>query len=121
MPAEILVVDDEHSIRELVVSYLKAEGYEYATAADGPLALKMAQTFEPDLIVLDIMLPGMDGLEVLHELRRTSDVYVIMLTAKAEEVDKIVGLSVGADDYLTKPFSPRELTSVFMLSFLSEK
>ena len=108
-PPKILVVDDESSIRDLLVSYLKAEGYEYEIAADGPSALEVAKTFAPDLIVLDIMLPGMDGLEVLRELRRTSNVYVIMLTAKADEVDKIVGLSVGADDYLTKPFSPREL------------
>ena len=108
-PPKILVVDDESSIRDLLVSYLKAEGYEYEIAADGPSALEVAKKFTPDLIVLDIMLPGMDGLEVLRELRRTSNVYVIMLTAKADEVDKIVGLSVGADDYLTKPFSPREL------------
>ena len=108
-PPKILVVDDESSIRDLLVSYLKAEGYEYEIAADGPSALEVAKTFGADLIVLDIMLPGMDGLEVLRELRRTSNVYVIMLTAKADEVDKIVGLSVGADDYLTKPFSPREL------------
>ena len=106
---EILVVDDEESIRNLVTSYLRAEGYEYATAIDGPSALETAQAFKPDLIVLDIMLPGMNGLEVLSQLRRKSDVYVIMLTAKTEETDKVIGLSVGADDYLTKPFSPREL------------
>jgi two-component system alkaline phosphatase synthesis response regulator PhoP len=107
--AKILVVDDESSILNLVTSYLRAEGYTYYTAADGPSALKAARAYKPDLIVLDIMLPGMDGIEVLSQLRRESDVYVIMLTAKSEETDKVIGLSVGADDYLTKPFSPREL------------
>lgn len=106
---KILVVDDEPGILNLVTSYLRAEGYSYATASNGPSGLKTAHEFKPDLIVLDIMLPGMDGIEVLSQLRRQSDVYVIMLTAKSEETDKIVGLSVGADDYLTKPFSPREL------------
>jgi two-component system alkaline phosphatase synthesis response regulator PhoP len=105
----ILVVDDEPSILNLVTSYLKAEGYVYYTALDGPSGLKAARSYKPDLIVLDIMLPGMDGIEVLNQLRRESDVYVIMLTAKTEETDKVIGLSVGADDYLTKPFSPREL------------
>jgi two-component system alkaline phosphatase synthesis response regulator PhoP len=107
--AKILVVDDEPSILSLVTSYLSADGYEYFTAADGPSGLKAARIFQPDLIVLDINLPGMDGIELLAQLRRESDVYVIMLTAKTEETDKVVGLSVGADDYLTKPFSPREL------------
>lgn len=106
---KILVVDDEPSILNLVTSYLKAEGYAYHTASDGPSGLEAARAFKPDLIVLDIMLPGMDGIEVLSQLRRESDVYVIMLTAKSEETDKVIGLSVGADDYLTKPFSPREL------------
>jgi two-component system alkaline phosphatase synthesis response regulator PhoP len=106
---KILVVDDEPSILNLVTSYLRAEGYEYYTASDGPSGLKAAQAYKPDLIVLDIMLPGMDGIEVLNQLRRESDVYVILLTAKSEETDKVIGLSVGADDYLTKPFSPREL------------
>lgn len=106
---KILVVDDEPSILNLVTSYLRSEGYEYYTASDGPSALQAAKDHNPDLIVLDIMLPGMDGIEVLTNLRRESDVYVIMLTAKSEEMDKIIGLSVGADDYLTKPFSPREL------------
>ena len=107
--AKILVVDDEPSIINLVTAYLRAEGYDYYTASDGPSGLKAARAFRPDLIILDIMLPGMDGIELLTHLRRESDAYVIMLTAKSEEVDKIVGLSVGADDYLTKPFSPREL------------
>lgn len=107
--AKILVVDDEESILKLVTSYLHSEGYEYYTAKDGPSGVKAARAYKPDLIVLDIMLPGMDGIEVLNQLRRESDVYVIMLTAKTEETDKVIGLSVGADDYLTKPFSPREL------------
>ncbi len=109
--ATILVVDDEENILNIVTAYLQAEGYTVYTAKDGPGALKAARVFKPDLIVLDIMLPGMDGLEVLQRLRRESQVYVIMLTAKSEETDKVIGLSVGADDYLTKPFSPRELTA----------
>jgi two-component system alkaline phosphatase synthesis response regulator PhoP len=109
--AKILLVDDERSILDLVTAYLKPEGYQVYTAIDGPSALKAARSFKPDLIVLDVMLPGMDGVEVLSQLRRESGVYVILLTAKAEETDKIVGLSVGADDYLTKPFSPRELVA----------
>ena len=108
---KILVVDDEPSIANLVVSYLKKEGYEVFSAADGPGGLKAARTFQPDLVILDIMLPGMDGLEVLAQLRRESNVYVILLTAKTEELDRVLGLSVGADDYVTKPFSPRELTA----------
>jgi len=107
--AKILVVDDEQSILNLVTAYLRQEGYDYVTATDGISGLKAARTFNPDLIVLDIMLPGMDGIEMLTQLRRESDVYIIMLTAKTEETDKVIGLSVGADDYLTKPFSPREL------------
>jgi two-component system alkaline phosphatase synthesis response regulator PhoP len=109
--AKILVIDDEPSIVNLVTAYLKPEGYEVLTAMDGPSGLKAAHAFKPDLIILDIMLPGMDGIEVLSRLRRESEVYVILLTAKTEETDKIVGLSIGADDYVTKPFSPRELTA----------
>ena len=109
--AKILLVDDERSILDVVTAYLTPEGYQVFTAVDGPSALKAARAFKPDLIVLDVMLPGMDGVEVLSQLRRESPVYVILLTAKAEETDKIVGLSVGADDYLTKPFSPRELVA----------
>jgi two-component system alkaline phosphatase synthesis response regulator PhoP len=108
---KILVVDDEQSILDLVTAYLEREGYDYRTAMDGRAGLKAARAYKPDIIVLDIMLPEMDGLELLSQLRRDSDAYVIMLTAKAEETDKIVGLSVGADDYLTKPFSPRELVA----------
>jgi two-component system alkaline phosphatase synthesis response regulator PhoP len=105
----LLVVDDEQSILDLVTAYLEKEGFEYKTAMDGQAALRAVRTYKPDIILLDIMLPGKDGLEVLAELRRESDAYVIMLTAKSEETDKIIGLSVGADDYITKPFSPREL------------
>jgi two-component system alkaline phosphatase synthesis response regulator PhoP len=109
--AKILIIDDESSIVNLVSVYLKPEGYEVYTAADGKAGLKAARAYKPDLIVLDLMLPGMDGFEVLSQLRRESNVYVILLTAKTEETDKIVGLSVGADDYMTKPFSPRELVA----------
>jgi two-component system alkaline phosphatase synthesis response regulator PhoP len=109
--AKILVIDDEPSIINLVSAYLKPEGYEVYTALDGQSGLKAASAFKPDLIILDVMLPGMDGIELLSRLRRESQVYVILLTAKTEETDKIVGLSVGADDYVTKPFSPRELTA----------
>jgi two-component system alkaline phosphatase synthesis response regulator PhoP len=109
--ATILVIDDEPNILNIVTAYLQAEGFTVHTAMDGPTGLKAARTLKPDLIVLDIMLPGMDGLEFLQHLRRQSDVYVIMLTAKSEETDKVIGLSVGADDYLTKPFSPRELVA----------
>lgn len=108
---KILVIDDEPSITKLVSAYLKPEGYEVFVASDGIAGLKAARAFKPDLIILDIMLPGMDGIELLSRLRRESDVYVIMLTAKTEETDKVVGLSIGADDYVTKPFSPRELVA----------
>jgi two-component system, OmpR family, alkaline phosphatase synthesis response regulator PhoP len=108
---KILVIDDEPSIINLVAAYLKPEGYEVYTATDGNAGLKAARTFKPNLIILDLMLPGMDGIELLSRLRRESDVYVIMLTARTDETDKIVGLSVGADDYVTKPFSPRELVA----------
>jgi len=109
--AKILVVDDEQNILDIVKAYLVKEGYTVTTAADGPSALKAARQVHPDLVVLDLMLPEMDGLEVLQHLRRESEVYVLMLTARSEETDKVVGLSVGADDYLTKPFSPRELVA----------
>jgi len=107
----ILVADDEPAVVSTVQAYLEREGYTVHTATDGVAALKAARVFQPDLVVLDIMLPGMDGIEVLRELRKESAVYVLMLTARVEETDKIVGLSVGADDYLTKPFSPRELVA----------
>lgn len=109
MPPKVLVIEDEPSIRNLVSSYLKAEGYDVLLAVDGPAGLKSARAFKPDIIVLDVMLPGMDGIELLTRVRAESDVYVILLTARTEETDRIVGLTVGADDYVTKPFSPREL------------
>ncbi len=108
---KILVVDDEESIVDLLRSYLTNEGFQVEAAMDGPTALARARSFQPDVVVLDIMLPGLDGVEVLRRLRSESPVYVVMLTAKSEEADKVVGLSVGADDYVTKPFSPRELTA----------
>ncbi len=114
---KILIIDDEPGIVRLVSAYLKPEGYEVLTAADGNAGLKAARAFEPDLILLDVMLPGMDGIELLSRLRRESEVYVIMLTARTEETDKIVGLSVGADDYVTKPFSPRELVARIKSAF----
>jgi two-component system, OmpR family, alkaline phosphatase synthesis response regulator PhoP len=107
----VLVVDDEPTILNTTQAYLEREGYTVHTALDGLTALKAARAFQPALVVLDIMLPGMDGLEVLRRLRQESDVYVLMLTARADETDKVVGLTVGADDYLTKPFSPRELVA----------
>ena len=110
-PQRVLVVDDEKKIRDLLTAYLRADGFEVAEASDGAEALARARKTEPDLVILDVMMPGMDGIEVLRELRKTSDVYVMMLTARAEETDKLIGLSVGADDYLTKPFSPRELVA----------
>jgi two-component system alkaline phosphatase synthesis response regulator PhoP len=107
--ATILIVDDEPPIVDLIASYLRADGFNVHTAQDGPTALAQARAVRPDLIVLDVMLPGMDGMEVCRRIQQEFDVYVLMLTARAEEIDKIAGLSVGADDYLTKPFSPREL------------
>lgn len=111
LPTKVLVVDDEASLVNLVKGYLEREGFAVSTAADGPSALKVAREVRPDLVVLDVMLPEVDGIEVCRQLRQWSDAYVIMLTARSEEIDKIVGLSVGADDYLTKPFSPRELVA----------
>lgn len=110
-PAKILVVDDETNLRRLVGSYLRAEGYEVAEAADGAEAIESVRRRHPDLVVLDVRMPGMDGIDALREIRTFSEVFVIMLTARAEEADKVIGLSVGADDYLTKPFSPRELVA----------
>jgi len=107
----VLVVDDEAPIVELVRGYLAAEGMEVAVAADGPSAVEAVRERRPDVIILDVMLPGLDGFEVLRQVRTFSDAYVIMLTARAEEIDRIIGLSVGADDYLVKPFSPRELVA----------
>ena len=107
----ILIVDDEAPIVDLVRTYLERDGLDVIEAHDGPSGLQSIRDLAPDVIVLDVMLPGMDGIEVLRQARTFSDAYVIMLTARAEEVDRIVGLSVGADDYLVKPFSPRELVA----------
>ncbi len=108
-PLLVLVVDDEVPLAAIVASYLVREGFTVVQAHDGPTAVDMAQLHTPDLIVLDVMLPGFDGVEVCRRVRAFTDAYIIMLTARDEELDKIVGLSVGADDYLVKPFSPREL------------
>jgi DNA-binding response OmpR family regulator len=110
-PIKILVVDDEPPMVELVRGYLVREGWQVVTAADGNEALETARSVRPDVVVLDLMLPGVDGIEVCRQIRTFSDAYVVMLTAKSEEVDKLIGLAVGADDYLTKPFSPRELVA----------
>jgi len=107
----VLVVDDDAKTVELVRLYLKRDGYRVLTAYDGIEALRLAREGHPDLIVLDLMLPGIDGLEVCRILRAESDVPVIMLTAKTTDQDKLVGLDLGADDYVTKPFSPRELAA----------
>jgi DNA-binding response OmpR family regulator len=110
-PARVLVVDDEPPIRAVVRGFLEREGMAVAEAADGPAAVEQARAFAPDVVVLDIMLPGFDGLEVLLRVRAFADPLVIFLTARTEEVDRIVGLKVGGDDYLTKPFSPGELVA----------
>ena len=107
----VLVVDDEPTIREVVVSYLEREGYRTLEAADGRRARELIESDSPSLVVLDLMLPGTDGLALCRWIRARSSVPVIMLTARSEEADRIVGLEVGADDYVTKPFSPRELTA----------
>jgi DNA-binding response OmpR family regulator len=107
----ILVVDDEERLRELLRGYLAQAGFTVLLAADGSQALDLARAHRPDLVVLDLMLPGIDGLEVCRRLRTFSDAYVLMLTARAEEIDRVIGLEVGADDYVIKPFSPRELVA----------
>ena len=107
----ILVVDDEPKIVKLVRDYLERTGFGVHTAADGKTALTLARTEKPDLIILDLGLPHMDGLDVTRELRKVSNVPVIMLTARSEESDKLIGLELGADDYITKPFSPKEVVA----------
>lgn len=111
MTHKILVVDDEPALLNTVRAYLEQEGYTVQMANNGSSALHIFREFQPDLVILDIMLPEIDGLEVLRQLRQSSNVYVIMLTAKVDEVDKVIGLGMGADDYVTKPFSPRELVA----------
>ena len=107
----VVVVDDERPLVELVSRYLRREGYEVHPAYEGREALEVIGRVSPDVIVLDLMLPGVDGLEIARRVRADSDAYLVMLTARTEEVDRIVGLRVGADDYVTKPFSPRELVA----------
>jgi DNA-binding response OmpR family regulator len=111
MPNTILVVDDEKNIVQLARLYLDKEGFQVESAYDGEQALEKAKAVRPDLIILDIMMPGMDGLSVAKELRKTSNVPIIILTARGDDVDRIVGLELGADDYVTKPFNPRELVA----------
>ncbi|MFI5979382.1 response regulator transcription factor [Streptomyces sp. NPDC051555] len=124
-PARILVVDDDPTVAEVVTGYLHRAGYAVEQAADGPAALARAERNRPDLVVLDLMLPGIDGLEVCRRLRAAGPVPVIMLTARGDEDERIAGLEVGADDYVTKPFSPRELvlrvTSVLRRSRAAER
>ncbi|MEF3275310.1 MAG: response regulator transcription factor [Chloroflexus sp.] len=111
MQPTILVIEDEASIRNVAKAYLEHAGYRVLCATTGPEGLQMAFDEQPDLIVLDLMLPGMDGMEIAARLRERSDVYILMLTARNDEIDRVAGLRVGADDYLTKPFSPRELVA----------
>lgn len=110
-PVTILLVEDESSIQRLVRTYLEDAGFQVLVVDNGPEALTMAGAHRPDLIVLDLNLPGMDGMEVAARLRQKSDVFILMLTARSEETDRVSGLKIGADDYLTKPFSPRELVA----------
>jgi DNA-binding response OmpR family regulator len=107
--ARVLVVDDDHTVREVVVSYLRAHEHEVVEVGDGEAALREMRERPADLVVLDLMLPGIDGIEVCRRMRESGDVPVVMLTALGEETDRVVGLEVGADDYVTKPFSPRQL------------
>jgi DNA-binding response OmpR family regulator len=109
--AVICVIEDEHVIAAAVAARLRAEGFAVETAADGPAGVALCERVRPDLVVLDLMLPGLDGLEVCRRVQRDRPVPVLMLTARAEEADVLVGLGVGADDYMTKPFSPRELVA----------
>ena len=111
MPDSILIVDDEQHIIDLARMYLEQEGFQITSATDGQTALKMILNNHPALVVLDLMLPEMDGWEVCRRVRAESDVPIVMLTARSDDIDKIVGLELGADDYLTKPFNPRELVA----------
>ncbi|MBF8299436.1 MAG: two component transcriptional regulator, winged helix family [Dehalococcoidia bacterium] len=110
-PVRVLIVEDEPMVAEVVERYLRREGMEGAIAADGEKGLELARNWNPDVIVLDLMLPKIDGLEICRTLRKESNVPIIMLTARGEETDRIVGLEIGADDYVVKPFSPKELVT----------
>jgi len=107
----VLVVDDEPTVREVVAGYLRRDGHQVSEAEDGPSALRLLETAEFDLVVLDMMLPGVNGLDILRRIRSMGDMPVIMLTARSEESDRVAGLELGADDYVVKPFSPRELAA----------
>jgi DNA-binding response OmpR family regulator len=111
METVILLAEDEKKLRDMTAQHLKQEGYKVALAADGLEAIHYWQELQPDLLVLDLMLPGLSGWEVLKKIRQKHDTPVIVLTARADEVDKLLGLELGADDYITKPFSPRELSA----------
>lgn len=111
MNIKILVVEDESNIQTIIRTYLESAGFAVRVVGSGPDALREAAQWQPDLIVLDLNLPGMDGLEVATRLRQESEVYILILTARGEETDRVAGLRLGADDYLTKPFSPRELVA----------
>jgi two-component system alkaline phosphatase synthesis response regulator PhoP len=111
MSATILIVEDESSIRTVARAYLEQAGFRVVPAATGPAGLELARRERPDLVILDLNLPGMDGMEVAARLREESDVFILMLTARGEEADRVAGLRMGADDYLIKPFSPRELVA----------
>lgn len=110
-PIKILVVEDEASIQMIVRTYLESAGFSVMVVDNGPEALTQATKWQPNLVVLDLNLPGMDGIEVAVRLRERSDVYILMLTARGEEAERVAGLRMGADDYLTKPFSPREMVA----------
>lgn len=110
-PARVLVVDDERALAGMVAAYLSKEGYETSLAHTGPQALEAVRATSPDVVVLDLGLPGIDGVEVCRQIRTFSDCYVIIVTARKDEIDRLIGLSVGADDYVTKPFSVRELVA----------
>lgn len=111
MSKRILIIDDEPKIVEICRDYLKAAGFDVVSALDGPGGLEKWRREKPDLVILDLMLPGMDGLDICREMRKEGSTPVIMLTARVEETDKLIGLELGADDYITKPFSPRELVA----------
>ena len=110
-PAKALIIDDEQPLAGIVASYLRKAQFETTEAYEGPLGVRLAREVDPEVVILDLGLPGMDGVEVCRRIRTFSDCYIIMLTARVDEMDKVIGLSVGADDYLTKPFSPRELVA----------